>query len=67
MDERILDSIDKGVDITNEYLYDIRALLTEISDILKPAQSPQSPCICGGAPHASHCPLCPEPFLRGLL
>lgn len=38
MDERLLESIDKGVDITNDYLYDIRALLTEIRDILKPPQ-----------------------------
>jgi len=30
-------------------------------------QPTPSQCICGGEPHASHCPLCPDPFLRGLI
>jgi hypothetical protein len=61
--------IDKDIEHTNEYLRDIRALLIEIRDLLKPKQTTVAPsqCICGGEPHASHCPMCPDPFLRGLL
>ncbi len=33
------------------------------------ADAPSNPtaCVCGGAPHVSHCPANPDPFLRGLL
>lgn len=43
MDERLLEGIDKNIDISNEYLYDIRALLTEIRDLLKPTQTINMP------------------------
>lgn len=39
---------------------DIKAIVDTPSTI-------PSNCVCGGAPHASHCPACPDPFLRGLL
>lgn len=42
-------------------IVDIQAIIVDT-----PTTTPSN-CICGGEPHASHCPACPDPFLRGLL
>lgn len=39
----------------------------DIKAIIDTPTAAPSTCICGGEPHASHCPMCTDPFLRGLL
>lgn len=39
----------------------------DIKAIVDTPNTTPNNCICGGEPHASHCPACRDPFLRGLL